>query len=52
MFARAYFPGRSGQIMIVPREAPSSSHEAIFGEIHARGPWGYDTHILFFYGSP
>src|SRR6476660_1647665 len=54
MFARAYFPGRSGQIMIVPREGSvivSRSDPAV--KFMHGSPWGYDTHIpLLFYGSP
>jgi type I phosphodiesterase/nucleotide pyrophosphatase len=54
MFARAYYPGRSGQIMIVPREG-----SIIIGRtdpavkfMHG-SPWRYDTRIpLLFYGSP
>lgn len=51
MFARAYFPGRSGQIFLVPREneviAPLDSlHPFTHGT-----PWDYDTAIpMLFYG--
>jgi hypothetical protein len=53
MFARAYYPGRSGQIMIVPREGSiivrRSEPEVKF--MHG-SPWRYDTRIpLLFYGA-
>lgn len=51
MFARAYFPGRSGQIFIVPKQ-----HDVIvrlteeLQYMHG-SPWEYDTHVpLLFYG--
>ena len=53
MFARGYYPGRSGQIMIVPREGSfildRSEPEVRF--MHG-SPWLYDTRIpLLFYGA-
>src|SRR5687768_3375475 len=51
MFARAYFPGRSGQIFVVPREgtiltSPDPSLRFMHGS-----PWDYDTRIpLLLYG--
>jgi hypothetical protein len=51
MFGRAYFPGRSGQIFVVPREgtiltSPDPSLRFMHGS-----PWDYDTRIpLLFYG--
>src|SRR5512134_1423769 len=54
MFARAYYPGRSGQIMIVPRERSVilSRLEPEVKFMHG-SPWGYDTRIpLLFTGSP
>lgn len=50
-FARAYFPGRSGQIMVVPREDEMIT-ERSEGYFFMHGsPWEYDVHIpLFFYG--
>jgi predicted AlkP superfamily pyrophosphatase or phosphodiesterase len=53
MFARAYYPGRSGQIMIVPREGSTiiSHDEPIVRFMHG-SPWRYDTRIpLIFYGA-
>lgn len=54
MFARAYYPGRSGQIMIVPREGSVivARNDPAVKFMHG-SPWGYDTRIpLLFYGSP
>ena len=52
MFARAYYPGRSGQIMIVPREGSiilARSDPAV--KFMHGSPWAYDTRIpLLFYG--
>ena len=52
MFARSYFPGRSGQIMIVPREGAFviSKRDPVVQFMHG-SPWAYDTRIpLLFYG--
>src|SRR5687768_15488024 len=52
MFARSYFPGRSGQIMIVPREGAVviSKRDPVVQFMHG-SPWPYDTRIpLLFYG--
>ena len=54
MFARAYYPGRSGQIMIVPREGSIivGRTDPAVKFMHG-SPWRYDTRIpLLFYGSP
>jgi hypothetical protein len=53
MFARAYYPGRSGQIFVVPREGTViTDHDPLYGFMHG-SPWGYDTHIpLLLHGSP
>jgi hypothetical protein len=54
MFARAYYPGRSGQIMIVPREGSIivSRRDPATRFMHG-SPWPYDTRIpLLFYGPP
>ena len=53
MFARAYYPGRSGQIMIVPREGSIilSRSEPEVRFMHG-SPWRYDTRIpLLFFGA-
>jgi Type I phosphodiesterase / nucleotide pyrophosphatase len=53
MFARGYFPGRSGQVFVVPREGDILT---IPGEFHLYmhgSPWDYDTRIpLLFWGPP
>ena len=52
-FARSYFPGRSGQIMVVPRRGemitrPEPAYQFMHGS-----PWDYDTDIPFLlYGTP
>ena len=53
MFARAYYPGRSGQIMIVPREGSTTiSHDEPIVRFMHGSPWRYDTRIpLIFYGA-
>ena len=52
MFARSYFPGRSGQIMLVPRDGAVmvSRKDPVVRFMHG-SPWQYDTRIpLAFYG--
>jgi predicted AlkP superfamily pyrophosphatase or phosphodiesterase len=53
MFARGYYPGRSGQIFVVPREGVViTEHDPLYGFMHG-SPWEYDTHIpLLLHGSP
>ena len=53
MFARAYYPGRSGQVMFVPRQGMFFvEQDPLYNFMHG-SPWEYDTHIpLFFYGAP
>jgi hypothetical protein len=52
MFARAYFPGRSGQIMVVPREGDVLTREGADVVFMHGTPWGYDTRIpMIFWGS-
>lgn len=53
MFARAYFPGRSGQIFVVPREGDIiTDHDPLYGFMHG-SPWEYDIHIpLLLHGAP
>jgi type I phosphodiesterase/nucleotide pyrophosphatase len=52
MFARAYFPGRTGQILIVPREGDIiTSQDPELPYMHG-SPWGYDTGIpMLFAGA-
>ena len=54
MFARSYFPGRSGQIMIVPGEGSIvvSQKDPVVKFMHG-SPWPYDSRIpLVLYGAP
>jgi hypothetical protein len=50
MFARAYFPGRTGQLLIVPREGDFITRADV-AYMHG-SPWTYDAAIpLMFCGS-
>ena len=53
MFARGYFPGRSGQIFVVPREGDViTERDPLYNFMHG-SPWEYDRHIpLLFHGAP
>lgn len=53
MFARGYFPGRSGQIFVVPRENDViTERDPLYNFMHG-SPWDYDTRIpILFYGAP
>jgi hypothetical protein len=53
MFARGYFPGRSGQIFVVPREGEViTDRDPLYRYMHG-SPWNYDTRIpILFYGAP
>jgi predicted AlkP superfamily pyrophosphatase or phosphodiesterase len=52
-FARGYFPGRSGQIFLVPRQGDFIvDRNPLYAFMHG-SPWDYDTHIpLLFHGPP
>jgi Type I phosphodiesterase / nucleotide pyrophosphatase len=52
-FARGYFPGRSGQIFLVPREGDFVvDRDPLYAFMHG-SPWKYDTHVpLLFHGAP
>ncbi len=52
MFARAYFPGRTGQLMIVPRKGDiitRAEPDAVY--MHG-SPWPYDTRIPMMFAGP
>lgn len=51
MFARGYFPGRSGQIFFVPHEGDFIVDEdPLYAFMHG-SPWPYDAHVpLLFHG--
>lgn len=53
LFARGYFPGRSGQIFLVPREGDFIvDRNPLYAFMHG-SPWDYDTHIpLLLHGAP
>jgi hypothetical protein len=52
MYARAYFPGRSGQIMVVPREGEILTRPGADVPFMHGSPWSYDTRIpILFWGS-
>ena len=53
MFARGYFPGRSGQVFVVPKQGWFvTTREPLYRFMHG-SPWEYDTHIpLLLYGKP
>lgn len=52
-FARGYFPGRSGQVFLVPREGDFIvDRNPLYSFMHG-SPWAYDTHVpLLFHGAP
>jgi len=50
--ARAYYPGRSGQIVVVPKEGQFiTRREAAVRYMHG-SPWAYDTRIPFLLYGP
>src|SRR5947209_4365539 len=53
MFARGYYPGRSGQIFLVPHEGDFITRpDAAYRFMHG-SPWSYDASIpLLFFGPP
>ena len=53
MYARAYYPGRSGQIMLVPREGDFVTLNEPPSLFMHGSPWSYDANIpLLFFGPP
>lgn len=52
-FARGYFPGRSGQLFLVPREGTIiTERDPLYAFMHG-SPWDYDSRIpLLFHGAP
>src|SRR5258708_9902018 len=52
MFARAYFPGRTGQLMIVPREGDFITRpDPDVAYMHG-SPWAYDVSIPLLFAGP
>jgi hypothetical protein len=53
MFARGYFPGRSGQVFYVPRQGDFLVDKDPLYQFMHGSPWEYDTAIpLLFHGTP
>src|SRR5512132_842014 len=50
MFARAYFPGRTGQLLIVPREGDFITRADV-AFMHG-SPWTYDVAIPLMFAGP
>ena len=51
-YARSYYPGRSGQIMIVPREGHYVTRDEPANVFMHGSPWGYDTRVpLILHGA-
>jgi len=50
MFARAYYPGRSGQIAVVPKEGEFITRRGI--DFMHGSPWDYDVRIPFLLWGP
>ena len=52
MFARGYFPGRTGQLLIVPREGDFITRpDADVAYMHG-SPWAYDVAIPLMFAGP
>src|SRR5438067_6616141 len=52
MFARSYFPGRTGQLLIVPREGDFITRpDADVAYMHG-SPWPYDVEIPLMFAGP
>jgi hypothetical protein len=52
MFARGYFPGRSGQIFLIPRQGDVITDRGdLYGFMHG-SPWDYDVHIPLLLHGP
>src|SRR4029078_2902525 len=52
MYARSYFPGRSGQIMVVPREGEILARPGADVPFMHGSPWSYDTRIPIVFWGP
>src|SRR5437773_10498802 len=50
MFARSYFPGRTGQLVIVPREGDFITRADV-AYMHG-SPWPYDAAIPLMFAGP
>ena len=52
MFARAYFPGRTGQLLIVPREGDFITRPDPDVAFMHGSPWAYDVEIPLMFAGP
>src|SRR5688500_793372 len=52
MFARAYFPGRTGQLLIVPREGDFITRADANVKYMHGSPWSYDVSIPLMFAGP
>ena len=52
MFARAYFPGRTGQLLIVPREGDFMTRPDPTAAYMHGSPWPYDIAIPLLFAGP
>ena len=52
MFARAYFPGRTGQLLIVPREGDFITRPGPDVAYMHGSPWPYDVEIPLMFAGP
>jgi hypothetical protein len=52
MFARAYFPGRTGQLLIVPRQGDIITRDEPAVVFMHGSPWPYDTRIPMMFAGP
>src|SRR5687768_6663593 len=51
-FARSYYPGRSGQVMVVPREGHFITRDEPANAFMHGTPWAYDARVpLIFHGT-
>src|SRR5438067_11369006 len=52
MFARAYFPGRTGQLLVVPRKGDFITRpDPYYVQMHGT-PWPYDVDIPLMFTGP
>jgi hypothetical protein len=52
MFARAYFPGRSGELMVVPRRDTFITRDDPALQFMHGSPWPYDIEIPILFAGP
>ncbi|HTK31578.1 MAG TPA: alkaline phosphatase family protein [Candidatus Saccharimonadaceae bacterium] len=52
MFARAYYPGRTGQLLVVPRQGDFITRlDPYYAQMHGT-PWPYDVDIPIMFAGP